>query len=74
MVNSLVIKAFIGKVKMNWPDWAEVTEVQMVLASTNEMKVISVEEGQTHIAVANLQEGVYIVRLFARMRFSESAN
>tara|TARA_B100001057_G_scaffold37569_2_gene33929 strand:- start:539 stop:979 length:441 start_codon:yes stop_codon:yes gene_type:complete len=57
---------FIGKVKMNWPDWAEVTEVQMVLASTNEMKVISVEEGQTHITASNLQEGVYIVRFIRK--------
>ena len=48
----------IGKVKMNWPDWAEVTEIQMVLASTNEMKIINVEE----VAASNLQEGVYIVR------------
>ncbi|MBL6660100.1 MAG: hypothetical protein ISP70_01260 [Crocinitomicaceae bacterium] len=52
----------IGKVKMNWPDWAEVTEIQMVLASTNEMKIINVEEGQTHVTASNLQEGVYIVR------------
>ena len=57
---------FIGKVKMNWPDWAEVTEVQMVLASTNKMKVISVEEGQTHITASNLQEGVYIVRFIRK--------
>lgn len=52
----------IGKVKMNWPDWAEVTEIQMVHASTNEMKIINVEEGQTHATASNLQEGVYIVR------------
>lgn len=52
----------IGKVKMNWPDWAEVTEIQMVLTSTNEMKSINIEEGQTHVAASNLQEGVYIVR------------
>ena len=31
---------FIGKVKMNWPDWAEVTEIHMILASTNQIKVI----------------------------------
>jgi len=52
----------IGKVKMNWPDWAEVTEINMILASTNEIKVINVEEGQTHVTASNLQEGVYIVR------------
>ena len=52
----------IGKVKMNWPDWAEVTEIHMILASTNEIKVINVEEGQTHVTASNLQEGVYIVR------------
>ena len=53
---------FVGKVKMEWPDWAEVTEIQMVHASTNEMKIINVEEGQTHVTASNLQEGVYIVR------------
>ena len=56
----------IGKVKMNWPDWAEVTEIQMVLASTNEMKIINVEEGQTHVTASNLQEGVYIVRFMRK--------
>lgn len=56
----------IGKVKMNWPDWAEVTEIQMVHASTNEMKIINVEEGQTHVTASNLQEGVYIVRFMRK--------
>ena len=56
----------IGKVKMNWPDWAEVTEIHMILASTNEIKVINVEEGQTHVTASNLQEGVYIVRFMRK--------
>lgn len=56
----------IGKVKMNWPDWAEVTEIYMILASTNEIKVINVEEGQTHVTASNLQEGVYIVRFMRK--------
>lgn len=57
---------FIGKVKMNWPDWAEVTEIHMVLASTNQIKVIEVEEGQTHVTASNLQDGVYIVRFMRK--------
>lgn len=56
----------IGKVKMNWPDWAEVTEIYMILASTNEIKVINVEEGQTHVTASNLQEGVYIIRFMRK--------
>jgi hypothetical protein len=56
----------IGKVKMEWPDWAEVTEIQMVLASTNEIKVIEVEEGQKIITASNLQEGIYIVRFIRK--------
>tara|TARA_B100000524_G_scaffold146844_2_gene73999 strand:+ start:15650 stop:16042 length:393 start_codon:yes stop_codon:yes gene_type:complete len=57
---------FIGKVKMNWPDWAEVTEIHMILASTNQIKVIDVEEGQTHVTASNLQDGVYIVRFMRK--------
>ena len=56
----------IGKVKMNWLDWADVTEIHMILASTNEIKVINVEEGQTHVTASNLQEGVYIVRFIRK--------
>ena len=58
--------SFIGKVKMSWPDWTEVTEVQMILTTTNQIKVLSVEEGQTLITASNLEEGVYIIRFIRK--------
>ena len=57
---------FIGKVKMNWQDWAEVTEIQMILGSTNENQVIDVEEGHMHVTASKLQDGVYIVRFMRK--------
>jgi hypothetical protein len=51
---------------MSWPDWAEITEVHMILASTNQIKVLTVEEGQTLITASNLEEGVYIIRFIRK--------
>ena len=56
----------IAKVKMSWPDWAEVTQVQMILAATNQTKVLSIEEGQTLVTASNLEEGVYIIRFIRK--------
>lgn len=56
----------ISKVKMSWPDWAEVTEIQMIMVETNQVKVLSIEEDQTLITVSNLEEGVYIIRFIRK--------
>ena len=56
----------IAKVKMSWPDWAEVTQVQMILAATNQIKVLSIVEGQTLVTASNLEEGVYIIRFIRK--------
>ena len=36
------------------------------LAATNQIKVLSIEEGQTLVTASNLEEGVYIIRFIRK--------
>ena len=41
--------SFISTVKMVWPDWAEITEVKMINISSNQERIIEVEEGNAGV-------------------------
>ena len=62
---------FDGKVKMIWPDWADVSEIHMILTgpsqiNTNLIKVIEIANEQKHVAVSNLHNGIYIIRFMRK--------
>jgi len=42
------------------------TDVIIRNTGGNQIKVIDVEEGQTHVTASNLQDGVYIVRFMRK--------
>lgn len=52
----------LGKVKMEWPDWAEVNKIQLNNTTTNQVRIIEVEKGIRKITVSDLIEGSYLVR------------
>jgi|TARA_B110000305_G_scaffold19473_3_gene17994 hypothetical protein len=55
-----------GKVKITWPDWADVTLIQLIHSESGWVKDIDIAEEQKGIAVHDLNEGVYIVRFFRK--------
>ena len=58
--------SFISTVKMVWPDWAEITEVKMINISSNQERIIEVEEGERKIMVSGLDEGTYVVKFLMK--------
>ena len=58
--------SFISTVKMVWPDQAEITEVKMINISSNQERIIEVEEGERKIMVSGLDEGTYVVKFLMK--------
>ena len=57
--------SLIGKVKMEWPDWAEVDKIQLNNTTTNQVRVIDVEKGIRKMTISDLVEGSYLVRFIS---------
>jgi hypothetical protein len=51
---------FLGKVKMTWPDWAEVTTIVMSLIGSDDTKVLHVENLNA-VSASELQDGIYVI-------------
>jgi len=58
--------SFIATVKMEWQDWAEITRVVLYNTTTNQSRIVEVEEGLRRISVSGLEEGTYVVKFYQK--------
>ena len=55
---------YLSMVKISWPDWAEISMIQLNNLTTNQVRIVEVQKGERKITVSDLIAGTYTVKFF----------